>query len=114
MKGVQEVALLVAFPPPLTAMDRLATMDKVLAAVVAGSVVIWLVGRKISKRTCLPPGPRPLPLIGNAHQVPRRSPWLTYAAWAKEYGMPTFNALRPKCLTAFQATSSTSKLLVAM
>jgi hypothetical protein len=79
-----------------SSMVRLATIDKVIAAVIAGSVVIYFVGRKISKRKHLPPGPRPLPLIGNAYQVPRTHPWLTYSAWAKQYGIPTYQfVLRP-------------------
>ena len=34
-----------------------------------------------------PPGPRPLPFIGNALDVPLSSPWLVFAQWAKCYGM---------------------------
>jgi len=68
-----------------SAMDRSAT---IIAAVVAGSVFIWFAGHKISKRKRLPPGPRSLPLIGNTHQTPRQSPWLTYSTWAKQYGTP--------------------------
>ncbi|KAK6853014.1 cytochrome P450 [Apiospora arundinis] len=34
----------------------------------------------------LPPGPRPLPLIGNLHQAPESHPWLQYFAWGQLYG----------------------------
>ncbi|KAH9925304.1 cytochrome P450 [Fomitopsis serialis] len=43
--------------------------------------VVW------SRRsTPLPPGPRGLPLLGNALQVPTRYTWLKFTEWAKIYG----------------------------
>ncbi|EPT01646.1 hypothetical protein FOMPIDRAFT_124761 [Fomitopsis schrenkii] len=33
-----------------------------------------------------PPGPRGLPIIGNALQLPREHAWLAFAEWAKVYG----------------------------
>jgi len=34
----------------------------------------------------LPPGPRPLPFIGNKLSIPRRQPWLQFEEWSKQYG----------------------------
>ncbi|PCH34102.1 cytochrome P450, partial [Wolfiporia cocos MD-104 SS10] len=34
----------------------------------------------------LPPGPAPLPIIGNTLHIPQVHPWLTYSKWAKTYG----------------------------
>ncbi|KAF9790925.1 cytochrome P450 [Thelephora terrestris] len=40
-----------------------------------------------------PPGPKPLPLIGNVLDVPLSSPWLVYTQWAKRYGEITSFAI---------------------
>ncbi|KAK6597503.1 cytochrome p450 [Botrytis cinerea] len=34
----------------------------------------------------LPPGPKPLPIIGNIHQAPRSHGWRKYCEWSKQYG----------------------------
>ncbi|KAJ7460726.1 cytochrome P450 [Mycena latifolia] len=33
-----------------------------------------------------PPGPKPLPVLGNAADLPKSQPWLTFSQWAKEHG----------------------------
>lgn len=33
-----------------------------------------------------PPGPRPLPIIGNLLDIPKESSWLTYTEFSKKYG----------------------------
>ncbi|KAJ7689239.1 cytochrome P450 [Mycena olivaceomarginata] len=46
-----------------------------------------LLGSKLrTSRNDLPPGPKGLPLVGNALQMPFVTPWVTYRNWAKEYG----------------------------
>ncbi|OAX32366.1 cytochrome P450, partial [Rhizopogon vinicolor AM-OR11-026] len=42
----------------------------------------------------LPPGPSPKFFTGNAHQLPQKEHWRTYAAWAETYG-PIFSFRMP-------------------
>ncbi|EEB97644.1 hypothetical protein MPER_02998, partial [Moniliophthora perniciosa FA553] len=42
-------------------------------------------GRRQNARNLLPPGPKPLPLIGNLLDVPQSFEWKTYAEWSQLY-----------------------------
>lgn len=44
-----------------------------------------------SKYKRMPPGPKPVPFIGNAHQIPSVKPWRKFEEWNKQYGMANFD-----------------------
>lgn len=34
----------------------------------------------------MPPGPTPIPFLGNKHQLPQSKPWIQFQEWSKTYG----------------------------
>jgi hypothetical protein len=58
-----------------------------LVALVSFIAVILAVRDHQRRRGCpYPPGPRPLPLIGNLLDIPKEFSWLSYAQLSKKYG----------------------------
>jgi hypothetical protein len=57
--------------------------------VVVSSLAAFLAIRdyQIRRGLLYPPGPRPLPLIGNLFDIPKEFSWLSYTRYSRKYGM---------------------------
>ena len=60
----------------------------ICGVVAAGfAITLWkYLARPYRARLPLPPGPKPLPIIGNLLDFPKHHEWLTYNEWSKIYG----------------------------
>ncbi|PSR71810.1 hypothetical protein PHLCEN_2v12311 [Hermanssonia centrifuga] len=56
-----------------------------VVAVLFGVAILLLKHFRSSSRA-LPPGPTPLPIIGNLFDIPTERPWETYATWSRRWG----------------------------
>ncbi|ETS86480.1 hypothetical protein PFICI_00308 [Pestalotiopsis fici W106-1] len=55
-----------------------------LFGIVALAVVVLINDYRLWQR--MPPGPRPLPFIGNQHQLPKSKPWIQFEEWSQRFG----------------------------
>jgi len=63
------------------------------------AICAFFFGLSLIRRKNLPPGPRRLPIIGNVHQLPVQSPWVTFGEWSKIYGKYRYVVSLCVCLT---------------
>ena len=64
-----------------------------LALLVIGTLLFGVYGKKLwvswqgrQAGVPFPPGPPPLPILGNIRDIPSKQPWLTYTQWGDQYG----------------------------
>jgi hypothetical protein len=76
-------------PLPAVHLDDVLLRDLVLAGLAVVILFLWLFvfNRKTNPGGLpFPPGPKPLPLVGNIFHLNTAEPWLSYTAWKKKYG----------------------------
>lgn len=69
-------------------MSTLLLLDILLAALAVFLVKKWRATSKASMKQ-FPPGPRPLPLLGNVLDMPATHQWKTFAEWQAKWGTST-------------------------
>ncbi|KIK93478.1 hypothetical protein PAXRUDRAFT_828940 [Paxillus rubicundulus Ve08.2h10] len=74
-------------------MDYRLTALAAVSLVVCGLVSIWPSRRRNPASHPLPPGPKPLPIVGNVLGIDPGAPWVSYTNWGKSYGELVYTRL---------------------
>lgn len=90
----------------------MAFVTSLLVAAAIGLVCLYFIKQLVpSSSLPLPPGPRPLPLIGNVHQAPNSHAWLHFTEWGKEYGPIFYMNMLGKHLVVLSTSKAAHELL---
>lgn len=88
------------------------SLTAVALGVAAFFVFSTLLGKLLAgKSKQHPPGPKPLPLIGNLHQVPKSLQWFHYYNWSKVHGPVMFLNLAGQPFVILSTVNAAQDLL---
>ena len=59
-------------------------MQLLIGLLALGVLLIW--SQRRTSKNPVPPGPKPLPVLGNIFQLTAKELWLRVTKWAKQYG----------------------------
>ncbi|KAI0044341.1 cytochrome P450 [Auriscalpium vulgare] len=84
----------------------------ILAIGLAGFILrSYLAARKRARGLAPPPGPKPLPLLGNILDIPKTQPWGTYTEWGRKYGEITSITVLGKLIVFVHSHRAAKELL---
>lgn len=79
---------------------------------VSAALVAWFIKSLLTpKDAALPPGPKPAPLIGNIHQLPKGLQWLHLYHMSKEYGPVMYFSMAGQSLIVLSTHKAAHDLL---
>ncbi|KAG2021094.1 cytochrome P450 [Coprinopsis cinerea AmutBmut pab1-1] len=87
-----------------------------IVALFGGALVLYIGRRlrrpKLATDTPLPPGPKGLPLVGNAFQIPLQEPRRVYKEWAEQYGDVIYLRAISQPIVVLDSMSAIQELLI--
>ena len=83
---------LVKVEPTSTMLDITLSFTSICLLLCICIVLLRSLTSRRSRSLPLPPGPKRLPILGNALDIPLSKQWLAFQRWAEEYGMYLFPA----------------------
>ncbi|KEZ41967.1 Podospora anserina S mat+ genomic DNA chromosome 4, supercontig 4 [Scedosporium apiospermum] len=89
---LKQIDLLLTHPYVLTLQEKIADVSAAnvaLATLAFGAAVVAIdYGHMLYLRSKMPPGPFPLPIVGNTLSLPQNKPWLLFEELSKKYKTP--------------------------
>lgn len=99
-------------PPPLVSSLLSSTLFLFpFTLALALAVVVFQRWRRVRSLPPLPPGPKPLPVIGNLLDIPTEREYETYTRWKDEYGDVTYLSALGNDLVILNSVQAANDLL---